>query len=269
MILPVLMFPQMDPAIVAIGPITIRWYGLAYVSGILLGWFYLKFLARRLCSPITADQIDAYIPLATLGIVGGGRLGHVLFYAPLQYLERPWEIFFLWQPGMSFHGGLIGVVLVTIWFCRNHKIALLPFGDLIASVVPIGLFFGRLANFVNGELWGRPSSKPWAMIFPHVDFIPRHPSQLYEAFLEGIVLLCILGFIMMKTPLPQRKPGFAAGVFLMGYGVARIMVEAFREPDAHLGYFFDSLTWGQILSLPLIIAGGMLMIHGGGKKTIS
>lgn len=251
----ILPYPALDPVAFKLGSLSIHWYGLAYVTGILLGWRYCVMLLSRLHLPFQKKDVDDFVPLATLGIVAGGRLGHVLFYNLNYYLHKPWEIFYIWRPGMSFHGGLLGVVLVTILFTRQRRIPLLAFGDILSAAAPIGLFFGRLANFINGELFGRPSTVSWAMIFPGGGPLPRHPSQLYEAFFEGIVLFCVLLFFSIKKRWPEKKPGGQTGLFLAGYGIVRIIVECFREPDVQIGYLIGGTTLGQWLSFPLVVIG--------------
>ncbi len=251
-------FPMIDPVLVEIGPFAIRWYALAYIAGIVLGWL----LARRLVAlpPAVAsrEQLDDYVTWATLGIILGGRLGYVLFYRPGHFLAHPAEILAVWQGGMSFHGGMLGVILATLLFCRRQGIDPLGFGDRIAPVVPIGLLFGRLANFINGELWGRVTDLPWGMVFPTGGPEPRHPSQLYQAGLEGLVLLALL-LVLVHRPAIRARRGFLTGAFLAGYAVARLIGELFRQPDAHLGFLFAGLTMGQLLSLPMLAAGVWLM----------
>ena len=258
-------FPQIDPVIVAIGPLAIRWYALSYIVGLVLGWQLLRRLVVAEPVVATREQADEYLTWATLGVVLGGRLGYVLFYELFfqtqRLLEAPWHIFAVWQGGMSFHGGLIGVFLATTWFCRRQKIPLWAFGDRLVVGVPIGLFFGRLANFINGELWGRPvgPDAPWSMIFP-VDNLPRHPSQLYQAFLEGICLFAIL-LPLSRSAAIRARTGLLTGVFLIGYAVARIIGELFRQPDAFLGFLYAGATMGQVLSLPLLILGLWLVLR--------
>jgi phosphatidylglycerol:prolipoprotein diacylglycerol transferase len=247
-------FPMIDPVAVEIGPLAIRWYALAYVVGILLGWRYMTILAKRPPRIVTPEMIDDLILWITLGIIFGGRLGYVLFYKPGYFIDHPLEVFALWQGGMSFHGGLIGV-LSAIWlYARLRRIDWRALGDITVCAVPIGLFLGRLANFVNGELFGRPSDVPWAIAFPRGGPMPRHPSQLYEACLEGAVLLVILWYAAYRTG-AMKRPGLLGGIFLTGYGTARVVGELFREPDAHLGFLIGGVTMGQFLSLPLILAG--------------
>ncbi len=255
-------FPALDPIAISFGPIAIRWYALAYVGGIVLGWW----LARRIAgndsawgghSPIKPIDIDDAIVWIALGVVLGGRLGYVLFYNPAYFAAHPAEIFTLWRGGMSFHGGFLGTVLALILFARARGFSMLSMLDVAAIVTPIGLFLGRLANFVNGELWGRPADVPWAFVFPHAGPEPRHPSQLYEAGLEGIVLFAILLFAMRRGAL--TRPGLIGGLFVGGYGLARIAVEFFREPDAHIGYLAGGLTMGILLSIPMALFGAGLV----------
>ena len=260
----VLPFPAIDPIALQIGPLPIRWYALAYVAGILIGWWYLRRLiaTERLWggrARPTLENVDDFVLWATLGIVLGGRIGYVLFYNPVHYLSHPSEIAMLWGGGMSFHGGFLGVVVAMALFTRRKPFSLLTLFDLVGAAAPIGLFFGRIANFINGELWGRAADVPWAMVFPHGGILPRHPSQLYEAALEGIVLFAVIGHLVFRTDFLKR-PGVIAGLFTAGYGIARFIVEYFREPDAQLGYLWGFITMGQILSLPMVAAGGALAV---------
>lgn len=246
-------FPDLDPVAIRLGPFAIRWYALAYITGILLGWRHVRKIASSVPKAMTELQVDDLVVWCTFGIVLGGRLGYVLFYQPSYYLAHPAQTLALWHGGMSFHGGLLGVVTALILFTRRHKLSFLMVGDAVVCAVPIGLFFGRIANFVNGELFGRPSDVPWAMIFPNGGPEPRHPSQLYEAFLEGIVLFVVL-FVLRRSGYRER-PGFLAGAFMIGYGMARIVGEFFREPDPFLGFLAFGTTMGQLLSIPLILYG--------------
>jgi phosphatidylglycerol:prolipoprotein diacylglycerol transferase len=255
-------FPDIDPVAVHLGPVVIRWYALSYIAGLTGGWRYLRWLAAKSQAKITALQIDDFLVWATLGTVLGGRLGYVLFYKPGFYFSDPVHILYLWQGGMSFHGGALGVIVSLILYCRRYKIDLLEFGDLLCCVVPLGLFFGRVANFVNGELWGRvaDASVPWAMVFPNAPGSePRHPSQLYEAGLEGLTLLVIL-HLLWRVPSIRQRRGTLAGVFLLGYGVARAISEFFRQPDEFLGFLWGGATMGQLLSTPLMIVGLIMII---------
>ena len=257
-------FPAFDPIAISIGPFAIRWYALAYVAGILLAWW----LARRVAanqalwggnSPIRPLDVDDVIAWCALGIVVGGRLGYVLFYGPAYFAAHPLEIFVLWRGGMSFHGGFLGTILALLVFARARGIPMLSMLDLAAIVTPIGLFLGRLANFINAELWGRPADVPWAVVFPNAGTEPRHPSQLYEAGLEGILLFTI---IMIATRVGAlRRPGTIGGLFVAGYGLARIAGEQFREPDAHIGFLAGGLTMGMLLSLPMVLAGAIAIVR--------
>ena len=250
----VIAYPAIDPVLVEIGPFAIRWYALAYLAGILLGWRWGRRLARHSPHLAKPEDVDDFVVWATLGIVLGGRLGYVLFYRPGYYFENPLEALQIWHGGMSFHGGLLGVVVAGCLFCRNRGIPTLAFADLIFCATPFGLFFGRIANFINGELAGRPSDVPWAMVFPHYGPLPRHPSQLYQAALEGVLLFLVL-YLLWRRPSVRDRPGWLSGAFLVGYGVLRAIGELFRQPDAHLGFLWAGLTMGQLLSLPLIVAG--------------
>ncbi len=258
----VLTYPQIDPVFLDLGFIQFRWYGLAYVAGILCGWLYGRYLAgnQRLwpngVSPITRTNIDDFILYITLGIVLGGRLGSVFFYDFERYAQSPLDIFKVWEGGMSFHGGLVGVVVAILLFCRQYKVPLFSLIDVVAASVPFGLFFGRMANFINGELWGAPTNVPWAMVFPTApDALPRHPSQLYEAALEGILLWLILRIATHYFKMFKR-PRFTGSLFIFLYGCARIFVEFFRMPDVQLGYLaFGWLTMGMVLSVPMLIVG--------------
>jgi phosphatidylglycerol:prolipoprotein diacylglycerol transferase len=254
-------FPAIDPVIVQLGPVAIRWYSMAYIAGIVLGWLY----AKRICgnerlwgnkpAPVTAADLDDFLVWATLGIVLGGRLGFVLFYDLPLYLADPAQIFAIWRGGMSFHGGLIGTTIAMFAFAWRRGIPVWSLIDVVSAVVPIGLFFGRIANFINAELWGRPTDLPWGVVFPTGGALPRHPSQLYEAALEGIVLFLVLRFCTHRL-LRLRTPRLVSGVFIAGYGVARTIVEFVREPDAHIGYLYGGwLTMGMVLSVPMLLIG--------------
>lgn len=268
-------FPEFDPVLVQLGPFAIRWYALAYVAGILLGWRYALQLIRNDWvwgggkPPVTAQQIDDLVLWLTLGIIGGGRLGYVLFYQPAMIWETPLEIFALWNGGMSFHGGFLGVVLAIVVYARRNAIDMLALGDLVAPAVPIGLFFGRIANFINGELWGRPTDAPWGVVFCNdriaaayggcpAGLEPRHPSQLYEAALEGIALFALLRWATHVERLFPRR-GVVTGLFMLGYGISRALLETVREPDSFMPDFPLGLTMGMVLSIPMILAGGWLL----------
>jgi phosphatidylglycerol:prolipoprotein diacylglycerol transferase len=254
-------YPAIDPIIIQFGPFAIRWYALAYIAGLVIGWRYCIALAKRPPLFVKPLDIDDFLTWATLGVVLGGRLGYVLFYKPDYYFTHPLEIFEVWHGGMSFHGGALGVIVAIALFCRQRSLSFFSFGDIIVCAVPIGLFFGRIANFINGELWGRVTDVPWAMVFPTGGPEPRHPSQLYEACLEGIILFLVINGLERFTRI-RDKPGALSGVFLIGYGCARIIAEFFRQPDSFLGFVaFGFVTMGQILSLPLIAVGLILLLR--------
>ena len=252
-------FPAIDPIAIEIGPIVIRWYALAYIAGLLLGWRCCVLLVRRAPRFMTTEKLDDLLLYATLGVILGGRLGYVLFYKPAFFVAHPLEIVMVWHGGMSFHGGFLGVVVAAFIFARRHGVPALLLADLLAVAAPVGLFFGRIANFINGELFGRVSDVPWAMVFPHGGPLPRHPSQLYEAGLEGLVLFVIVASAAFATR-ARYRPGLIFGLFLIGYGCARSAVELFREPDAHLGFILGPITMGQVLSAPMILAGLIALI---------
>ncbi len=251
-------FPEIDPVAISLGPLAIRWYALAYIAGLLIAWRYCRWLTARPPQAMSAEAFDDFLLWATLGIVLGGRLGDIVFYKPALYLANPQEILFLWQGGMSFHGGLLGVAVAEVLFARRRGIRVLALADIVACAAPIGLFLGRIANLVNGELYGRASEVPWAMVFPHGGPQPRHPSQLYEAALEGLVLFLVLLFLVRRGAL--ERTGSLTGIFLMGYALARMSAEFFREPDAYLGFLIGGTTMGQLLSLPMLLAGLALVI---------
>jgi phosphatidylglycerol---prolipoprotein diacylglyceryl transferase len=272
----VLTFPEIHPIALQLGPIAVRWYGLAYAVGLLLGWTYVKRLLTtdRLWpshqAPFKSDKADDLMLLMTLGVVIGGRLGYVLFYKPMDYLAAPWEIPQLWHGGMSFHGGFIGSVVAILYFARREGVNPLKVFDLAAAATPIGLFFGRIANFINAELWGRPSTVPWAMVFPGTEAgpVPRHPSQLYEAALEGAMLFLACWWLIHHRD-ALRRPGLIAGVFTAGYGVARSFCELFREPDPLHWATSALMTPGILYSLPMIAAGLYLMQNARSKPDIA
>src|SRR6195952_2304852 len=253
-------FPVFDPIAIAIGPIAIRWYALGYIAGIVLGWIYARALIKRPnlwdgASPITLLDMDDFILWVTVGIILGGRTGYVLFYNLPFFIQHPAEIFELWKGGMSFHGGFLGCVAAVMLFARKNGVPILSLGDITPAVAPIGLLLGRIANFINSELWGRPadSSVPWAMVFPNGGPLPRHPSQLYEASLEGVMLFIILALMIRAGAL--KRPGLILGSFIAIYGLMRIFGEFFREPDPQLGFLWGGLTMGMLLSVPMIFAG--------------
>jgi phosphatidylglycerol:prolipoprotein diacylglycerol transferase len=248
----------LDPVALRIGPLALRWYSLAYIVGIIAGWWLLLRMARRSGSPMTAKHVDDLVTWCTLGVILGGRMAYVIFYNPSQYLARPMDMLKLWEGGMSFHGGLAGVILAILLYARSQRLSALRILDYVAVVTPIGLLLGRFANFVNGELWGRPTDGTWGIIFPDAGPEPRHPSQLYEAALEGALLLVVLNLLFWGTR-ARLKPGLLGGIFITGYGLSRFAIEYFREPDAQLGVLSLGLTMGQMLSLPMILAGLWLL----------
>ncbi|HEX3538344.1 MAG TPA: prolipoprotein diacylglyceryl transferase [Stellaceae bacterium] len=256
-------YPYIDPVAIAVGPFAIRWYALAYIIGLLLGWRYCLFLADRPPKLVARRDIDDFLAWATLGIVLGGRLGYVLFYNLPYYAQHPVEALYLWHGGMSFHGGAIGVTLAILWYTRRRKLPVFAFADIIAEAMPIGLLFGRIANFINGELYGRENNAPWAMVFPTGGPLPRHPSQLYEATCEGLLLFLLL--LAAERLGWRRRPGVVTGLFLAGYAVARMSGELFRQPDPQLGFLLFGTTMGQLLSLPLLL-GGLGMIWWGWRE---
>ena len=246
----------LDPIISQIDPFALRWYSLAYIGGIVVAWWYILRMIRQPGAPMASRHIDSFVTWITIGIILGGRFGYVLFYEPDKYLANPLDALKLWEGGMSFHGGLIGV-LIAIWgFVRANKLSFLRFADYVAVTIPFGLCFGRIANFINGELWGRPTDVPWAIVFPTGGDVARHPSQLYEAILEGPVLFAILWWMFWKTD-ARYKPGMLVGAFGLFYGLFRFLIEFVREPDAQLVEFAQAsgLHMGQWLSLPLILGG--------------
>lgn len=276
-------FPEFDPVLIHLGPLPIRWYALAYVAGIVLGWWYASRLARRESlwapgrPPVNTTQLDDLVLWITLGIILGGRFGYALFYKPVMFaqlftghtLGERFELLQLWTGGMSFHGGFLGVAIAIILFARRQQINMLSLGDLVAPVVPLGLFFGRIANFINGELWGRETTVPWAIRFCNARIeqmygfcpagdVPRHPSQLYEAGLEGLLLFSVLSLAIWKFKLLQ-KPGYITGLFLVGYGVCRAALENVRQPDYGMPAFPFGLTMGMMLSIPMILVGAWLI----------
>jgi phosphatidylglycerol---prolipoprotein diacylglyceryl transferase len=254
----VIPFPAFDPVLVHLGLLAIRWYALAYIVGILLGWAYARMLVRseRLWggkAPLTVLDFDDFVLWVTIGIILGGRLGYVLFYNPQHFAAHPLGIFQLWNGGMSFHGGFTGCVVAVVGFARKRGLPILSLGDITCAVGTIGIFLGRIANFINGELWGRPADVPWAMVFPNGGPLPRHPSQLYEAALEGLLLVAVLALLMRMGAL--KRPGLIIGAFAVVYSIARTTSEFFREPDAQLGFLWGGATMGQLLCIPLSIVG--------------
>ncbi len=256
-----LTFPAIDPVAISLGPLDIRWYGISYVFGILGAWLYARHLIRRYADGFSIKDIDDFLVWATIGVVAGGRLGWAIFYMPVEQYDRFWEVLYIWTPGMSFHGGLTGVILAAILYCHKRKIPMLALGDILAGSAPIGLFFGRIANFINAELYGRPTDVSWGMVFPGGGPYPRHPSQLYEAFSEGFLLFIFLFLIERSFNFRRTNPGLFMSLFLLGYGLARTIVENYREPDAHLGIYALGMTMGQLLSAPLLISGLAILCY--------
>jgi len=254
---------DINPIAFSVGPINVYWYGLAYVAGMVLGLFYaLKIVdaKKENCNLlITKKNIDEIFIWIVFGIIFGARFGYVIFYNFDFYLNNPLLILSLWEGGMSFHGGALGVIIAIISYSKYHKIPILETGDIVCAVVPIGLFFGRITNFINGELWGKETNLSWGVIFPNAGSNPRHPSQLYEAGLEGLALFIILFALVLSNGLKKR--GLISGTFLFFYSFSRILVENFREPDLHIGYIFLNITMGMILSLPFLIAGLILIFQ--------
>lgn len=249
-----LAFPSIDPVLLQVGPFAIRWYSLSYIAGVLLGWWYIGWLNRLHPAGILNKKALEDITIwAILGIILGGRLGYVLFYKPGYYMDNPSEILSVWEGGMSFHGGLLGVIIAFIFFARRYKIHFFDVMDMVACATPIGLFLGRVANFINGELYGRTTDAAWGMVFPGGGIYARHPSQLYEAALEGILLFLVLYFFARFSRAKEYR-SMLSGIFLVGYGAARAFCEFFREPDAHLG-FIGSFTMGQLLCIPMALYG--------------
>jgi phosphatidylglycerol:prolipoprotein diacylglycerol transferase len=249
-----ILFPPLDPVALSLGPMVIRWYALAYLAGFILGWRYCLYLARKNPKGPTPQQYDDFLTWAVIGTVLGGRLGYIIFYQPEYYFAHPLEMLQVWHGGMSFHGGMLGVLAASLIFTRIRHIGFFAFTDVLACVTPIGLGLGRLANFVNGELFGRPTDLPWGVIFPNGGDVPRHPSELYEAFMEGFILLIVMFFIARRQHF-RARPGFLSGWFLLLYGIFRFGLEFFREPDAQLGVLWLGATMGQLLCTPMILFG--------------
>jgi phosphatidylglycerol:prolipoprotein diacylglycerol transferase len=254
-----LTFPDIDPIALSIGPLEIRWYALSYLATFMVGLYVFQYFLKKYPSKyLTKDMVEDLLTWIVVGVILGGRLGYVLFYNLPYYADNPFEAIKIWQGGMAFHGGLIGVITAMILFAWKHKIPFFAVADRMAVVTPIGLFFGRIANFINGELFGRASDTPWAMIFEEGD-VARHPSQLYQAATEGITLFILL-FILLRIKSIREKIGIISGAFLCGYGIQRFFVEYTRQPDAHIGFLFDHFSMGQILCIPMVIAG-VVMIY--------
>ena len=267
-------FPDIDPVAFSIGPFAVRWYALAYLGGVFLGALYgMSLLARKSLwannsPPFSPGAIFDFAFWAVIGIVGGGRLGYVLFYNLPFFAANPAEILKIWDGGMSFHGGLVGIIVAMLAFTKSRGGNLLSSLDLLGAIGSIGIFLGRIANFINGELWGNVTTLPWGVVFPAGGDLPRHPSQLYEAALEGVVLFLVIRFVTHVLH-GLRRPGLAAGIFCIGYALSRILIEYVRVPDAQLGYLYDGwLTMGQILTAPMLVAGIALLIHANRKQRV-
>lgn len=248
-------FPDISPVMLEIGPIVLRWYSMAYLLGILFSWFMVKRFVAKYNYGLTKENLADLAFYITIGIIVGGRLGYVLFYGGKDnpFFENPLYILEIWKGGMSFHGGILGVIVAMYWYARKIKYPFLKMTDVIVPTVPFGIFLGRIANFINGELWGRVTDVPWAVRFPAGGYEPRHPSQIYEAFLEGLVLYIVLNILFSKKWVRERV-GFTSAMFIILYTVFRMFVELFREPDVHMGYFFGFMTMGQLLSIPFLLA---------------
>ena len=253
-------FPSIDPVAFSFGPFVVRWYALAYLVGLVAGWQWCMAMARRDLSAPCPEFFDEFLSWAVVGVILGGRLAYVLFYNLPQYLADPLEALKVWHGGMSFHGGMIGVIAAAYLFTRKKKIPFFAFTDLLACVTPIGLGLGRLANFVNGELFGRVTDAPWGVVFPRGGALPRHPSQLYEAAAEGALLLLVM-FFLSRQPKIRAHTGTLSGTFLTLYGIFRLAIEFFREPDAQLGFLFAGATMGQLLCIPMIVVGGVILVR--------
>lgn len=260
-----LIFPDINPVAIQIGPLAIRWYALAYVTGLVVGWQYVRRVVQVRGLELSVEMVDDLLLWIMLGVILGGRIGYVLFYQFGYYVREPLEILAVWRGGMSFHGGLIGVVVAIVLFARRRGVQVLMVADVIAPAFPFGLMLGRLSNFINGELYGRPTEVPWAMIFPRGGDVFRHPSQLYAAALEGGILLLLMLWLAHRKNL-HRRMGLLSGVFLMGYSVARLVGELFREPDSHIGFLWSGVTMGQILCIPMAAVGLWLIIRSGLQK---
>lgn len=251
-------FPEIDPIIFSLGPLSVRWYGLMYLIGFAAAMLLANRQADKPASGWTRDNVSDLLFAGFLGVILGGRIGYVLFYHFDLFLQDPLYLFRIWEGGMSFHGGVLGVLTAIFWYARSTQRNFLQVGDFVVPLIPIGLGAGRIGNFINGELWGRQTDVSWAVIFPNAGGVPRHPSQLYEFFLEGVVLFFLIQWFARKP----RPAGTIGGLFLLGYGVFRFTVEYFRQPDAHLDLFFNVISMGQILSIPMILVGLFLMVWG-------
>lgn len=253
-------YPEISPIAFSLGPLAIRWYSLAYLFGILIAWFLIIKNSKKYNLGYDANHIEDLAFFVTMGIVIGGRLGYAIFYGGSEMWLKPWRLLEIWKGGMSFHGGICGVIIATLLYTKKYKFKFLAITDLVALYAPIGMFFGRIANFINDELWGRVTDVPWAVRFPSGGYLPRHPSQLYEAFFEGVIIFVVLNYLWSFKSI-RDKNGTISAIFVLLYGVFRIIMEQFRQPDAHLGFFFENVTMGQILSIPFIVIGLCLLIR--------
>jgi len=260
--------PSIDPIILSLGFVDIRWYSLAYLFGFIFGSLLIKYINKKLLNTITNKQIDSFFIWSIIGVIVGGRIGYVIFYQFNRFIDSPLYIIKIWEGGMSFHGGLIGIIISIFIFCKKNNIEFYYLSDLISIAAPIGLFFGRIANFINDELYGKITSFKFAVIYPEVDLNPRHPSQLYEAFFEGFIIFSILitFFYITKS---DYKPGKLSGLFLFLYGLFRFLIEYIREPDHHIGLIFNLISLGQLLSFPLIIIGILIFLNYGIQKKVN
>lgn len=258
-------FPDISPIMLEIGPLAIRWYSMAYLVGIIAAWWLASLAVKKYKMPFDNKKLEDLAFYCTMGVIFGGRLGYVLFYGGSSFLYQPWQILEIWKGGMSFHGGIIGVILAIWVYARKYEYKFLQVTDLVVLYIPIGIFLGRIANFINDELWGRVTDVPWAVRFPSGGYLPRHPSQLYEAFFEGLVMFVILN-ILWSSERIRKATGFVSAIFALCYGTFRISMEQFRQPDEHMGFFFGYITMGQMLSIPLIIAG-LIVAYDSIKKT--
>jgi phosphatidylglycerol:prolipoprotein diacylglycerol transferase len=264
-----LSFPNIDPIALDLGFIVIRWYALAYIAGFLIGVSYIKRFVQTAPHAMTKDQVDDLLLWVVIGVVLGGRIGYVLFYNLPVYLDDPGRILMVWQGGMAFHGGMLGTLVAMFLFAKRKQLDFKAIGDTVCCAVPVGLFFGRLANFINAELYGRTTDGPMGIIFPtDPTQMPRHPSQLYEALLEGLVLFIVLWLLSRRDEI-RTRPGMLSGFFLIGYGTARIICEFFREPDPQLGFLMFDATMGQLLSVPMVLIGVALMLHSRRQASVS
>ena len=258
-------YPAISPVIFSIGPIAVRWYSMAYLAGILLAWFLINRNIKKYALNLDKSKIEDLVFYITLGIILGGRLGYVLFYGTSSFWQNPLEVFALWKGGMSFHGGVLGVIVGAWLFARKIQYPFLGVTDLVVLYAPIGIFLGRLANFANDELWGRVTDVAWAVRFPSGGGLPRHPSQLYEAFFEGIVMFVVLNWLWRSKTIRAHQ-GTVSALFVLLYGLFRVCMEQFRQPDAHMGFFFFHLTMGQLLSFPLMLLGVIVLWRLWGRK---